>query len=164
MQHIKFISSANQNGIYALLHKGKLQYIGKSVSILSRIPQHTGKFPFDEAIVMPVIDLWDSTHRIERQLIDIYQPPYNRQGTAGNRKELSIQERLNEVINEYDQEWQKDALYSDEHGVNGWLLYHPLPIPKAEDIDAVFRTIRSYETRSSLAPCLYTESEVGDAL
>lgn len=75
-------------GIYALLYRGVVVYIGQSKVPLSRVYAHRSlrsrKAPawlpikgmlFDEVHVLPT--LVDDLDRVERALIDLYKPKYN---------------------------------------------------------------------------------------
>ena len=75
-------------GIYALLYRGVVVYVGQSKVPLSRVYAHRSlrsrKAPawlpikgmlFDEVHVLPT--LVDDLDRVERALIDLYKPKYN---------------------------------------------------------------------------------------
>lgn len=84
------ISEILRSGVYALVHKGKVVYIGKSKSMLGRIYTHRAQlgkktYPwmkdfargmvFDEVHIRPChVDALDD---LEAKMISLYKPKYN---------------------------------------------------------------------------------------
>jgi len=86
------VSSILRSGVYVLVHKGVVIYVGKSKGMLSRIYAHKsmwgqkarGKVPdwlpikgilFDEVFVRPCpVDLLDE---LELEMINLYKPKFN---------------------------------------------------------------------------------------
>lgn len=89
------VSEILRSGVYALLHRGQVIYIGKSKSMLSRIYSHRNLhnskakgrdvpwwiasmlpgIQFDEIHVRPCsLEALDS---LEREMIELYRPKYN---------------------------------------------------------------------------------------
>lgn len=89
------VSEILRSGVYALLHRGQVIYIGKSKSMLSRIYSHRNLhnskakgrdvpwwiasmlpgIQFDEIHVRPC--LLEALDALEREMIELYRPKYN---------------------------------------------------------------------------------------
>lgn len=88
-------------GIYALLRRGRVVYIGKSVSLLKRVYSHRynsqrakalpfgpKRMLFDDIQVMPCAP--DDMDRLEREMINRYRPQYNVHWKAPSEVPLTV--------------------------------------------------------------------------
>lgn len=65
-------------GVYFLCKHDKVQYVGKSISVLSRMSQHMQEKDFDTVYFMPVWADEKMLEDIEYRCIDFFDPPLNR--------------------------------------------------------------------------------------
>ena len=116
-----------KQGIYFLFFKGKLQYIGKSVSVFSRIAQHDGQFEYDEVWFMPVRGGARELLDVESQLIYIFAPPCNRQGIPnGEDILLSVGERFRKTFRTTREDVLSD--FTSENGeIENGIDYYDFP-------------------------------------
>lgn len=64
-------------GVYLLLHRGEVQYIGMSTDVMARVGQHRRRHPgsFDEVAFVAVSE--EHMERVEAFLIARFNPPHN---------------------------------------------------------------------------------------
>lgn len=75
-----------QSGIYFLVHKAKVVYIGQAICVVTRIGQHyiEGEKIFDSVWFVPIPK--SDLNFIERAFIKLLKPKYNFSGIPGKRK------------------------------------------------------------------------------
>lgn len=128
----------NQSGVYLLFKGDELVYVGKSINLFSRISTHTQSKRFDSFwfINCPKETMDES----ERKLIDLLQPPENKQGISFHRARTKYEQRRNELIKQYDEycdEFKQDytPLFAD------W-FWERLP-PPPEEIRTAYDAIKT---------------------
>lgn len=84
-------------GIYVLLDKNKIVYIGSTVNLFQRLLTHKGAVPYHKKMTKPM--QWDGAlcivdHHLywtnEQKLIKFYQPKYNSQYIDDGNKKVFI--------------------------------------------------------------------------
>lgn len=149
MYKTKFV----KQGVYFLFLRGELQYIGKSCNVYYRVGQHLGEFDFDDVWFTSINGDERTLRNVESALIDLYQPPKNKRGISIERSKMSFDDRLKELINGYEKDWEEAAQEQDEDEreiVSGWFWYCPISRPKKADIESITKYIEMNEVRNSL--------------
>lgn len=131
-------------GVYFLFAGDELRYIGKSISVISRIGQHAGEFYFDRAWYMPVRGNKHTLSNVERKLIRIFQPPENHNETSYKLASMQLRERFfliykttDDSIEEYEK--HKEQYWTSVKNVSLWAapFYFGLAFPDLKSIESV---------------------------
>jgi excinuclease UvrABC nuclease subunit len=69
----------NTKGVYLLMEKGKIKYVGQSGNLHSRIQSHKYGNNYDTIFYLIVENNWER-FAIEQMYIDWFQPEYNIEG------------------------------------------------------------------------------------
>ena len=98
--HIQKVATKRLKGIYFLIYKGQIQYIGKSIDVYGRINQHsTDKTKrFDTVYYLPIHDsfLYMLEH-FEKDFIRFFKPPGNVQFNDGCSYERDTMENIETI-------------------------------------------------------------------
>lgn len=81
----------NVSGVYLLFHDDEVVYVGQGWNCLLRVAEHTRKESTIEFTSWSYIPIEGKQNRLveERQLIERYEPRYNRQyRSVGNRRTI----------------------------------------------------------------------------
>lgn len=130
-------------------------YIGKSVSVFSRISQHIGEFEYDEVWFMPVRGDAGTLKNVESALIYLYQPPQNYVGTSAKLALTPISERLLKIAEHYssEEEIPEDEcwdVYGDISIYNRPFWQRSSRLPNPTNIEKTAKFIENEEFKSSV--------------
>ena len=87
----EFVIPPKTSGIYFLCKDDRIVYIGQAYDLSKRIPQHVGSKNFDRVFYMNICK--DDLTRVESELIDFYQPDYNKMRITKESKKHERQKR-----------------------------------------------------------------------
>lgn len=82
--NLKFVEIEHIRGIYFLVYKNKIKYIGQSKNVLRRLSEHIINKNFDAMYYKEF--KYEDLNNIERQFIAWFQPEYNRTGIPAFEK------------------------------------------------------------------------------
>lgn len=79
-------------GVYVLLYKNRVIYVGQSVDVRTRIATHRIEKPYTRCLVKELPEAMLA--EVERALITVLQPPLNRAGVLQENRESEYSHRL----------------------------------------------------------------------
>jgi len=80
------------SGVYVLLYKNRVIYVGQSVDVRTRIATHRIEKPYTRCLVKELPEAMLA--EVEKALITVLQPPLNRAGVLQENRESEYSHRL----------------------------------------------------------------------